>query len=128
MAGRLIDVVPPSGLGRPSVPWQNGRRNDPALRGEPMTLRTALILGAIALLASPSLAQVTVPAGAAREHDIRPGPGVTATKMLSDWAPALKSTPGDTPVYVLEGKEPGATVFVHATYVIDAGTNTARFA
>ena len=25
-------------------------------------------------------------------------------------------------------KEPGAPMFVHATYVIDAGTNTARFA
>ena len=77
-----------------------------------MTLRTALILGTIALLASPSLAQVPVPSGAAREHDIRPGPGVTATKMLSDWAPSLKNTPGDTPVYLVEGKEPGATVFV----------------
>ena len=32
--------------------------------------------------------------------------------MLSDWAPTLKNSPGDTPVYILEGKEPGGTVFV----------------
>jgi predicted deacylase len=32
--------------------------------------------------------------------------------MLSDWAPTLKGSPGDSPVYVLEGKEPGGTIFV----------------
>jgi predicted deacylase len=57
-------------------------------------------------------AQVHVPSGPACVHDIRPGPGVTSTKMLSAWAPALADTPGDTLVYILEGKEPGGTVFV----------------
>jgi predicted deacylase len=32
--------------------------------------------------------------------------------MLSAYAPGLANTPGDTPVYVLQGKEPGGTVFV----------------
>jgi predicted deacylase len=57
-------------------------------------------------------AQVAVPPGVAAVHDIRPGPGVTATKVLSAWAPSLAGTPGDTVVYVLDGAEPGATVFV----------------
>ena len=56
--------------------------------------------------------QVAVPAGAPAVHDIRPGPGVTAAKMLSAYAPGLEGTPGDTKVYVLEGQEAGATVFV----------------
>jgi len=57
-------------------------------------------------------AQVAVPAGAPAVHDIRPGSGVTAAKMLSAYAPGLEGTPGDTKVYVLEGRKAGATVFV----------------
>ena len=81
-----------------------------------MTIRASIsvglcVLGA-SLIATQVAAQVAVPPGAPCEHDIRPGPGVTATKMLSDYAPTLKHTPGDTPVYILEGKEPGGTVFV----------------
>lgn len=34
--------------------------------------------------------------------------------MLSNWLPALAGTPGDTPVFVLEGKEPGGTLVVVA--------------
>jgi predicted deacylase len=45
-------------------------------------------------------------------HDIRPGPGVTSVKRLSDYLPALAKTPGDTTVYILEGKQRGGTVFV----------------
>jgi predicted deacylase len=77
-----------------------------------MTPRAVALSGAFLLCASVIAAQVVVPPATPREHDIRPGPGVTATKMLSDWAPTLKRTPGDTPVYVLDGKEPGGTVFV----------------
>jgi predicted deacylase len=47
-------------------------------------------------------------------HDIRPGAGVTATRLLSDYLPSLAHTPGDSPVYILEGKENGGTVFVAA--------------
>lgn len=72
------------------------------------SLVPALLVCAAAALA----AQVAVPSGAPAEHDIRPGPGVTATRLLSEWAPALARTPGDTKVYVLDGREPGATVFV----------------
>jgi predicted deacylase len=62
--------------------------------------------------AGTAVAQILVPRGPAATHDIRPGPGVTATRLLSEWAPSLAGTPGDTAVYVLEGAEPGATVFV----------------
>src|SRR5512146_13100 len=50
----------------------------------------------------------------ATRHDIRPGPGVTAVKHLSDYLPALAQTPGDSEVYILDGKERGGTVFVAA--------------
>jgi predicted deacylase len=75
-------------------------------------MRAILLTGVVCLVAAGAGAQVTIPAGTPATHDIRPGPGVTATRMLSEWAPALAGTPGDTKVYVLEGQEPGATVFV----------------
>lgn len=34
--------------------------------------------------------------------------------MLSSWLPALAGTPGDTPVFVLDGEEPGGTLVVVA--------------
>lgn len=46
------------------------------------------------------------------EHDIRPGAGVTGIRLLSDYLPSLKNTPGDSAVYFLEGKEKGGTIFV----------------
>ncbi|MDK2865404.1 MAG: hypothetical protein PWP37_1596 [Thermotogota bacterium] len=45
-------------------------------------------------------------------HDVRPGYGVTQIKWLSDYFEPLKGTWGDTRVYVLEGKEPGANVLL----------------
>jgi hypothetical protein len=79
-----------------------------------MRMRAVLgtFLVCVVVAATAASAQVTVPAGTAAAHDIRPGPGVSATRMLSEWAPTLAGTPGDTKVYVLDGKEPGATVFV----------------
>jgi hypothetical protein len=43
---------------------------------------------------------------------IIPGDGVTRKGMLSDYLPSLKDTSGDTPVFFLEGKEKGATIFI----------------
>ncbi len=40
------------------------------------------------------------------------GPGVTDVKMLSDWFPGLKGTPGDTEVYILKGADDGASMLV----------------
>lgn len=70
---------------------------------------------ASAAVALPCLAQpaaVELPRGQAMKHDVRAGEGVTTTKRLSAWLPSLEGTPGDTTVYVLEGKEPGATAVV----------------
>ncbi len=69
----------------------------------------------VALGAAPALGQsptVELPRGPAMRHDVRPGPGVTATRRLADYLPSLSGTPGDTAVYVLEGKAPGATAVV----------------
>lgn len=59
-------------------------------------------------------AEVRLPRGAPASHDIRPGPGVTRSLMLSRYEPSLAGTPGDTPVWVLDGQEPGGTVVVVA--------------
>ena len=48
-------------------------------------------------------------------HDrepVYPGKGVTRKAMLSDYAPVLKGTPADTPVYLLEGAQPGPTLLL----------------
>jgi predicted deacylase len=77
-----------------------------------MHSRAGLVAFLLLVAAAGAAAQVAVPPGVPAVHDIRPGPGVTATRLLSEWAPSLAGTPGDTKVYVLEGKDPGATVFV----------------
>lgn len=43
---------------------------------------------------------------------IIPGPGVTQVKWLSDYVPELGGTLGDTRVFIMEGREPGATFLV----------------
>jgi len=45
-------------------------------------------------------------------HDVRPGYGVDDVCWLSDYLPALKGTPGDTPIYVLRGGNPGGTLLL----------------
>lgn len=91
----------------------------------PLRLVSAVALAALGLVAPACRA--TAPGGAVRQeaqapvrlprgepavHDLRPGPGVTRSLMLSHYAPSLAGTPGDTPVYVFEGKEPGGTLVV----------------
>ena len=72
-------------------------------------LREWILLGIVAVLIISG--SVLVLKG--RQMDvIKPGPGVTQIKMLSDYYPALKGTHGDTPVYILEGEKPGGTAFV----------------
>ncbi len=46
------------------------------------------------------------------EEPIYPGPGVTEQRMLSDWFPGIKDTAADTPVYVLQGEQPGNSMLV----------------
>lgn len=77
-----------------------------------MRIRPLLRSAALLLISVPAAAQVAVPSGTPLAHDIRPGPGVTMVKELSQYAPSLANTPGDTKVYILDGAEPGATIFV----------------
>ncbi len=71
------------------------------------------ILAALPIMAgAQGRGPVTVPRGEAVAHDIRPGPGVTSRRMLSRYLPSLAGTPGDTPVYILDGGRPGGTVLV----------------
>lgn len=66
----------------------------------------------VAVLAA-GVAPVTVLAGTPfLSHDLRPGVGVGEVRWLSHYFPSLAGTPADTLVYVLEGKQPGGTVFV----------------
>jgi|WetSurMetagenome_2_1015567.scaffolds.fasta_scaffold81196_2 hypothetical protein len=73
-----------------------------------MTNMKAVFAALIALFCIPFSAS----AGETPTHDIRPGMGVTVVKQLSDYLPALAGTAGETKIYCLEGKEPGASVFV----------------
>jgi predicted deacylase len=43
---------------------------------------------------------------------VRPAPGLTRQELLSGYFPALAGTPGDTDVFIFEGREPGGTVLV----------------
>lgn len=43
---------------------------------------------------------------------IHKGDGVTNVMMLSEFAPNLKGTIGDTPIYHLKGKEPGGSILI----------------
>jgi len=48
-----------------------------------------------------------------RQPDVlHPGAGVTQTTRLSSYFPALAGGPGDTPVYILNGPEPGGCLLV----------------
>jgi predicted deacylase len=69
-----------------------------------------LLLSTMASLGQEAI--VKVPRGKPFKHDIRPGPGVTSVRWLSRYNPAVAKTPGDTRVYILEGKERGGTVVV----------------
>ena len=65
-------------------------------------------------LAALMLCALTAPAHSAFQIDVRPGYGVTGRKWLSDYNPCLRGTDYDTPVFVMEGREPGGTAFLFA--------------
>ncbi len=65
---------------------------------------------ALSALISVALGFIYVPMW--KDDTILPGPGVTEVKWLSDYLPALKGTLGDTRVFIMRGREPGANFFV----------------
>lgn len=72
-------------------------------------LRAWIFLAAALAVAAP--AAIAFRAMHEREPIIA-GPGVTTQTMLGDYAPDLVGTPADTPVFVLEGEEPGGTMLL----------------
>lgn len=46
------------------------------------------------------------------EIAIFPSSGLTKTRLLSDYMPSLKKTPGDTPVYIYEGEKSGGKLLI----------------
>lgn len=76
----------------------------------PTNILTASILSLIVIILVIVLA--TEFAVLKEVEPIYPGPGVTEIKMLSDWFPKLKGTNGDTEVYILDSKTPGASMLV----------------
>lgn len=70
-----------------------------------------------AILCVVAAAAITVPAawiflGMHQSEPIVSGPGVSQQKMLSDYTPALAGTEADSPVYILEGEQPGSTFLI----------------
>lgn len=70
--------------------------------------------GAVVLLGAVVVSAFTAPLFLRlhRLDELHPGPGVTRVTHLSAYNPRLAGTAGDTPVYVLQGKEPGGTALV----------------
>jgi len=46
--------------------------------------------------------------------ELRPVLGTTTQKLLSEYLPSLAGSPGDSPVYIMEGAQPGGTAFICA--------------
>ncbi|NNM06097.1 MAG: succinylglutamate desuccinylase [Gemmatimonadetes bacterium] len=67
----------------------------------------SMVYGARALAA-----QTVASAADPTSHDIRPGYGVTETRWLSDYLPALANTAGDTPIYLMRGDMEGGTLLL----------------
>lgn len=89
---------------------QNRHKTD---GGSIMRNRLPQILLAVAFIALLLAFSVPPFINARSEDDvIVRGPGVTRVVKLSEYFGDLRGTKGDTDVYILEGSEPGATVFV----------------
>ena len=76
-------------------------------KGSAWTASGLLVLGALAgILSGRAFMSMRT------AEPVRPGPGLTRRAQLSDYLPALAGTPGDTDVFVFEGREAGGTVLV----------------
>jgi len=76
-------------------------------RAHVWTAAGLLVLAAVAVvLAARAFLSMTC------AEPVHPAPGLTRQELLSGYFPALAGTPGDTDVYIFEGREPGGTVLV----------------
>lgn len=72
------------------------------------------VTGSVLIVVAFVVAGIVAPSFLAmRKPDaLKPGTGVSKTTQLSAYFPALAGTPGDTPVYILEGAAPGGCMLV----------------
>jgi predicted deacylase len=77
-------------------------------------LRAGKKTGIITLLGAGLIVALAVRAFRVMDEPDRifPGPGVTRSIQLSTYLPELAGTPGDTPVYFLNGQNSGGTILV----------------
>lgn len=82
--------------------------NTPGFLAEPRARAFAFLgfAAAIALAAGVVFQRMHTP------EPIVAGPGVTGQRMLGEFAPEIAGTPADTPVFILEGEEPGGTMLL----------------
>ena len=71
-----------------------------------VTIIISIIILAVTFITGKEFLEHRIP------EKIISGPGVTEIKHLSDWYPELKGSRGDTEVYILKGKESGASMLV----------------
>ncbi|MBL8968481.1 MAG: succinylglutamate desuccinylase/aspartoacylase family protein [Spirochaetaceae bacterium] len=92
---------------------------------KPLRRRAAPSRLAAALVAALSLASMAIASAALAgcaglapratfPAEARPAAGRAERRMLSNYLPSLAGGPGDSPVYVVEGRKPGGTFFVCA--------------
>jgi len=74
----------------------------------------ASLLLILLAVAPQSMRAEEAPCPASFFAEARPAPGRARKAMLSDYLPSLAGGPGDTPVFIIEGRKPGATLFVCA--------------
>jgi predicted deacylase len=72
-----------------------------------------MLLILLAVAPQPVLSE-EAPGSPSFAAEAMPAPGRARTAMLSDYLPSLAGGPGDTPVFIIEGRKPGATLFVCA--------------
>lgn len=100
------ETVPGQGT-KPGAGPQSVTRNAPE-RKTMWVVPTVILLAAIVVVAITGAEFRQMHAF----ETIYRGPGVTAIGQLSDYHAALRNSPAETPVYFLEGEQPGGTVLV----------------
>ena len=77
------------------------------MRASKLTAAVFLLIAIVAIVyAAPQFAILHTP------ELIKKGPGVTVIKHLSDYFPALRNTPGETEVFILDSGKPGGTALL----------------
>ncbi len=79
-----------------------------------LKIKRHLIFGSVFLLGAMALGYFSGKSFMSMHIDdhIFPSSGLTENKMLSEYFPKLKKTPGDTPVFIFQGEQPGRNILI----------------